>query len=350
MSEKLSLKANTWHGTTITIERDMDNVSITSYALPWYLELCLWFLPYIIITYFYIQLKNWKIGQYLIILILLIFFLGTINKRFYPIIYFYMLPFIAIHKFLGFSKTLIFLAENNDNSSSIHSNNTFLIKDVFALGFQGIFSGLDGSLNNDAFFLARINILLKNKHVLSVGGSYGYFFTASSRQKKEFERLYSFLAIVLNLKEKNHPSQINHNSKHHRVSEGRIFSVDGLISSDIYSYNFVKHKDEIESFHFKPIFSEYLNIGFFETYYLAGIALIIISAFLLYLLITLTKIFPLFRLSNNVFDDFLKLFVDATLVRFVYVMVWLFYWQLLKKFKAERYFQFSYDLDNLEAS
>lgn len=187
----LSYNVQSWHGTTISIERSDEKVTIRDHSLLWPFEVIIWFLPFVIISFLWEEFSNWVIGQIVCILILGLFFLGLINDYFYPIISYYMKSIIIIHKYLGILNRITFLKDTTNKSVPLPEN-TYLISDVFAIGFQGMYEGVMHSLKGNQYSVAHIVILLNNHQLLNVGGWHGYFFTATKMQKRELKDYIQF--------------------------------------------------------------------------------------------------------------------------------------------------------------
>ena len=49
----LSYNVQSWHGTTISIERSDEKVTIRDHSLLWPFEVIIWFLPFVIICVFW---------------------------------------------------------------------------------------------------------------------------------------------------------------------------------------------------------------------------------------------------------------------------------------------------------
>ena len=259
-----------------------------------------------------------------------------------------MRPFIALHKIFGSQQVYTFLQNAPVDLISNMPENTFLISDVKAVGGQGIMRGMLSSLDSNSYLISHVVLLLDNHIVLNIGGWHGYFLTSVSKQKREFERLYAFLAICFDLGfEHNHPRKNINHLDNNKTLHSENFSTGSLFLSKVFSYNYKHTKNEYynNTYKFKEKNSDVLNIGFGEFMILEGLSYVIIGIVVLFILWVFLSDLSFITWDSILFGNIMLAIGYSSFLRYSYIMYWFGYWGLIKKFPQSNYFQFSSSLE-----
>ena len=311
---------NTWHQIPIQVEKTQEKIIITTYNLPWFIELVLWYSPFVVLCYFLLYTTfNYFVG---LILILLFILFGLDKRQFYPIQSWLMTPFTMVHRVFGIRHKLSFIL-NTTGKNNLHLNkNEYLFSDVFGLGFYG-YNLMYIALNTYFLQIAQIVILLKDELIIPIGGFYGFFFTQKSRPKQEFEYFYSYLSNIFQLKD----------ITFHELKSTPFNTTICSWRSNKWTANVEKKTGKKKTFRFQRKLEEFRTIGFFESNF------IVLMLFMMGCIYAIGNIISfLFNIDSSII---VYSFLFAFIIKSIYLGYWLVYLAFTVKLgEPKHYFKF----------
>ena len=159
--------------------------------------------------------------------------------------------------------------------------------------------------------------------------------------------MYSLLTIVLNIEPPEYSKKTNIKNLEKQKLRTKVFPINCLFLSQIFSHNYKKTEIGLGKFNLSSRFSDFLNVGVFECFFLEELGFIIISAIIYRILLNFIILDPSIKINTYTFTDIILLISYASIIRFMYIIFWFGFWNIIKRFKNEKYFIFHEKIDDI---